>query len=142
MKLFKYFMLGILFWVVVDFTTVYFPDHPLWEENMPGVWVVYFGYPLIFSVVFYKWELTGVAPIGIMLSFLVLIEIVIVNNPLLLTFPDLLIGMPIAFAIYMLITYVPKYIVDGECGHRKKEISAYIVVWLISWLFTAINRIN
>jgi len=142
MKILKYFIISVIFWIVVDFTTVYFPDYQIWESNMPGVWVVYLGYPLIFSMVFYKWHLKAIIPIIMMLLFLVLIEVIVVNNPLLLTFPDLLIGIPIAYAIYMLVTYVPKYIVDGEFMRHKYEISTYIVVLLVAWLFTAINRMN
>lgn len=52
-KFTQYFVIAILFWIMVDFTTAFNPDIQDWIRHMPLVWLFYILYPLLFSFLIY-----------------------------------------------------------------------------------------
>ena len=56
---FLYFLLSAIFWFAVDYTTVFNPYYRRWFSYMPDILVIYFGYPLIFTVIIYALRLDG-----------------------------------------------------------------------------------
>jgi len=125
-KFWRYYILGVIFWFVLDFTTVYIPDFKEWFSVMPGVFILYFGYPLLFSFVFYKWKLNWKFSFLLMIISICIVEILIVKN-------DFLIYIW-AIPVYTIITYVPKWWIDGELKKHKAIITVCILFWIfIIW---------
>ena len=135
-----YFLLGAIFWVTVDFTTAFAPNVGRWVSYMPTILVFYFGSPLLFAFLIYRKGWSDRALLGPMLALLVLVEIVFSHNALLYTFPLLLIFLPVALAIYALITYVPRWIVDGRLAQRRGTTLLLVLVWLVVAVLSTSSR--
>jgi len=60
-----------------------------------------------------------------------IIEVVLTNNALLYTFPIMLIMNPIAVAIYSVVTFIAKWLVEGEIRRRTKMIFLLVAVWVV-----------
>ena len=132
-KLLKYFIIGIIFWFVVDFTTTEAIRNPCfyYSTYMPTLLIFYIGYPLIFSFLIYKFNFIGKKLFIAALIGAFIVEVVFTHNPLLITFPLMLIGIPVAVSIYSFITYVPKWIVDGEIKNNKCKLVIMVTVYLL-----------
>ena len=101
----RYFVIGIIFWLIVEWTTVFNPDYQRWLSYMPEIWLIYVGYPLLFAFLIYRKKLSNT---NIFIATLVgafIVEVVFTGNELLYTFPIMLIGMPFAISIYSFITF-------------------------------------
>jgi hypothetical protein len=109
-----YFLLGVLLWTVVDwgtaggFRTAYF------EKYMPALLLFYLGFPLIFSVLIFRFHWSGRPLFFATLATIFLVEVVVTRNPLLLTFPALLWGIPLSILVYVPLVYFPLWAVRGE----------------------------
>ncbi|MBI9050990.1 MAG: hypothetical protein JEZ00_16330 [Anaerolineaceae bacterium] len=130
-KFIKYFLLGTLFWVIVDYTTVFNPDFPRWVAHMPLVWVFYLGYPLLFAWLIYKQNFAGKKLFFSMIIATVFCELIAFQNTLLYTFPIMLIMIPLAVCIYTLITYVPMWLVNGKLKQHWRLSLFLTIVWLL-----------
>lgn len=128
---YRYFILGAVFWVTVDFTTAFCPDVQRWISYMPDIWLFYFGYPLLFGNLIYKKHLKDNKLVLAMLSAAFLIEVILSHNALLYTFPIMLVMIPIAVCIYGFITFVPVWLVEKRLIENKKKIVLLTLVWII-----------
>jgi len=130
-KLYLYLLTGILFWVVVDYTTAFNPDFRRWLSYMPDIWLYYIGYPILFSILIYQFGLRRRKLLGAVLFMTLFMEIVLFHNTLLTTFPILLIMIPIAFLIYGFITYMPYWIVEGTLKKNRVWVILFIFNWFV-----------
>ena len=114
----KYALTGMIAWVVVDFTTAFNPDVQRWIRHMPLIWVFYICYPVLFAHLIYRrrWSDRNIAYAMLVSAFV--IEVILSNNALLYTFPMMLVMNPIAAAIYGVVTFIPKWLVEGEIRER------------------------
>jgi len=138
----KYFIIGVFFWVVVDYTTAFNPDFQEWVDHMPLIWSFYIGYPLLFSFLIYKkqWNTRKIFYSMIIVAFI--IEVILSNNVLLYTFPIMLIMIPIAVSIYSFITFIPKWIVEKKIIENRKKLIILVIVWATVSILSFITRNN
>ena len=136
----KYLLLGILTWVIVDFTTAFNPDVQRWIDHMPLIWGFYIGYPLVFAHLIYRKQWDGRKLFYAMLIGAFTVEIIFSNNSLLYTFPLMLIMNPIAVAIYTIVTYLPKWIVEGSLKQNRKTIIIIVITYLIVAILNYANN--
>ena len=131
-KILKYFLLGILFWIIVDFTTTEAIRNPVkyYSTYMPALLIFYIGYPLVFSFLIYKFNFIGKKLFIAALIGAFVVEVIFTHNPLLITFPLMLIGIPAAVSIYSLITFAPKWIVNRELKKNKWKLIIMVIVYL------------
>jgi len=138
----KYFIIGVFFWVVVDYTTAFNPDFQRWVAHMPEIWLFYTGYPLLFAYLIYKkqWNTRKIFYSMIIAAFI--IEVILSNNTLLYTFPIMLIMIPIAVSIYSFITFTPKWIVEKKIIENRKKLIILVIVWATVSILSFITRSN
>lgn len=141
-RFWRYLMLAMLFWVVVDFTTAFNPDVRSWIAHMPLIWVFYVGYPALFGMLIYRRGWTDAKLVLAMVAMAFLVEIVFSRNALLYTFPIMLVMIPVALCIYSFITLVPKWIVEGRLKENWKKTALLAVVWVIVSLLSFQTRVN
>jgi hypothetical protein len=127
----KYLIIAVLFWILVDFTTAFNPDFQRWINHMPLIWAFYIGYPLVFAFLIYKKGFEGRKLFYSMLIGIFVVEIVLSNNALLYTFPIMLIMIPLALCIYSFITYTPKWVVEKRLKIERKKLVLLLLVWII-----------
>jgi len=138
----KYALTGMIAWVVVDFTTAFNPDVQRWIRHMPLIWAFYIGYPLLFAYLIYRrrWSDRKIAYAMLVSAFV--IEVVLSDNALLFTFPMMLVMNPIAAAIYGVVTFIPKWLVEGEIRERKKTALLLIAVWIAVSIMNYATNVN
>ncbi len=71
-----------------------------------------------------------------------IIEVVLSNNALLYTFPIMLIMNPVAVAIYSTVTFIPKWLVEGEIRRRTKMIFLLVAVWVVVSILNYVTNVN
>ena len=91
----------------------------------------YIGYPLRFAFLIYKRRWSDGRITSVMLVSAFVIEVVLSDNALLYTFPIMLVMNPVAVAIYSLVTFVPKWLVEGEIRKRTKTTVLLVAVWIV-----------
>ena len=138
----KYVFTSIIAWVVVDFTTAFNPDIQRWIRHMPLIWAFYIGYPLLFAFLIYKRRWSDRKIVSAMLVSAFIIEVVLSNNALLYTFPIMLIMNPIAAAIYSTVTFIPKWLVEGEIRRRTKMIFLLVAVWVVVSILNLVTNVD
>ena len=136
----RYLYAGVVTWVVVDYTTAFNPDVQRWLDHMPLIWAFYIGYPLVFAHLIYnrRWSERSVFLAMIAGGFFV--EIVCSNNSLLYTYPIMLIMIPVALAIYGVVTFVPKWVVDGELKARWRTAALLLAVYTVVAVLNYFNK--
>jgi len=127
----RYFFTAVLFWIVVDFTTAFNPNVQDWIRHMPLICAFYVGYPALFTTLIYRRGWTGRKLFTAMLCGTVVMELVLFHNVLLVTFPIMLIMIPLALAIYSFITYGPKWIAEGTLAAHRKQMILLTLIWLM-----------
>jgi hypothetical protein len=138
----KYTFTGMIAWVVVDFTTAFNPDVQRWIRHMPLIWAFYIGYPLLFAYLIYRrrWSDRKIAYAMLVSAFV--IEVILSSNALLYTFPMMLVMNPIAAAIYGVVTFIPKWLVEGEIRERKKTVLLLVAVWIVVSIMNYATNVN
>ena len=138
----KYTFTSMIAWVVVDFTTAFNPDVQRWIRHMPLIWAFYIGYPLLFAYLIYRrrWSDRKIAYAMLVSAFT--IEVVLSNNALLYTFPMMLVMNPIAAAIYGVVTFIPKWLVEGEIRERKRTVLLLVAVWIVVSIMNYATNVN
>jgi hypothetical protein len=138
----NYALTGMIAWVVVDFTTAFNPDVQRWIQHMPLIWAFYIGYPLLFAYLIYRkrWSDRKIAYAMLVSAFV--IEVVLSDNALLYTFPMMLVMNPIASAIYGVVTFIPKWLVEGEIRERKKIVLLLVAVWIVVSILNYATNVN
>ena len=138
----KYTLTGMIAWVVVDFTTAFNPDVQRWIRHMPLIWAFYIGYPLLFAYLIYrrKWSDRKIAYAMLVSAFT--IEVVLSDNALLYTFPMMLVMNLVAAAIYGVVTFIPKLLVEGEIRERQKAVLLLVAVWIVVSIMNYATNVN
>jgi hypothetical protein len=138
----KYVFTGTIAWVVVDFTTAFNPDVQRWIRHMPLIWAFYIGYPLLFAYLIYKRRWSDRKITYAMLVSAFVIEVVLSDNALLYTFPIMLVMNPVAVAIYGVVTFIPKWLVEGEIRKRTKTTFLLLAVWVVVSILNYLTNVN
>ena len=127
----KYLLASVATWVVVDFTTAFNPDIQRWLNHMPLIWAFYFGYPLVFAHLIYNRRWSDRSIFLAMIAGGFFVEIICSNNSLLYTYPIMLVMFPVALAIYGVVTFIPKWMVDGELKARWRTVALHLAVYVV-----------
>lgn len=124
-------MLGVIFWLVVEWTTAFQPDFQRWLSYMPVIWLFYISYPLIFAYLIYKreWNNKRIFITTLVAAFIV--EIVFTHNALLYTFPIMLLAIPVTVSIYSLLTFGPYWIIEEKIQENKWKSVIMTIVWIL-----------
>jgi hypothetical protein len=138
----KYLLSGVAIWVLVDYTTAFNPDTARWIQHMPDIWIFYIGYPLILAYLIYlrSWNYKQLFSSMLVMAFI--IEVILSKNSLLYTFPIMLIMIPIAIAIYSLVTFVPKWFAGNEVTRNRVAVVILLVIWIIVSILNYVTNIN
>ncbi len=135
-KSWQYFFLGFLLWVLVDFGTaggfriVYF------EKYGATLLLFYIGYPLTFSLLVFKLQWNERRLFFATLAAIFVVEVLFTRNPWVMTFPALLVGIPLAIMVYAPLTYFPLWFVRKEMGKHMALITGLVIVELIVMMLT------
>jgi hypothetical protein len=138
----KYAVISIIMWALVDFSTTPAIRNPAlyYSTYMPALLIFYMGFPALFALMIYKYGVAGWRLFAATLAGAFLVEVVFVHNMLLLTFPAMLFAIPFAVSIYSLITYAPKWIVDGTVMENKWKLALMLAVWAFIALVTIAGK--
>jgi len=138
----KYILLGIVFWAVVDFTTTGAIRNPAgyYLTYMPALLIFYIGYPLIFSLLIYKFRLSNRWLFLAALVGAFVVEVVFTQNALLFTFPIMLLAIPLAVSIYSFLTFVPKWIIEKNIKDKKWKTIVLTAIWVLLSIITFISN--
>ncbi len=138
----RYFLIAVLAWGIVDFTTTPAIAHPgaYYGKYMPALLVFYIGYPLVFSALRYRFGLGARGLFLAMIAGIVLVEIVFTHNLLLLTFPICLLAIPISLGHYGMVTFMPLWIAERTAGQNKKWVVATVTLWGIGVLLNILTQ--
>jgi len=129
-----YILCGFILWVIIDqgtaggFRLSYFRDHG------PLLLAFYLGFPIAFAYLIFRrhwagWKLFLATAVAI-----ILVEGVLTRNPLILSFPQMLVGIPLAICVYAPLTYFPLWIVNGEMG-KHTAVVAFLSVVVLAVMF-------
>ncbi len=131
-----YFLLGVLLWVIVDWGTAGgFRPAYLEKFGLPLL-VFYIGCPAVFTALIFVFHWGDGLLFAATLATIFVVEVVFTGNPLLMSFPQLLIGIPLSIMVYAPLTFFPLWIVRGEAGRRKGIMLSLAGVELIVMILT------
>lgn len=138
----KYFVIAVLAWAMVDFTTTAAIGHPraYYSSFMPALLLFYIGYPLTFSALIYKFRLTSTALFLAMIVGIVVVEVVFTHNMLLLTWPVCLLAIPISLGHYAMVTFMPLWIAEGTMKENRKWVIATLGLWALGVLLNVLTQ--
>jgi hypothetical protein len=115
----KYFLICVLLWVIVDWGTAGGFRPAYFEKFGFSLLVFYIGYPAVFSILVFVFHWGEGLLFAATLAAIFIIEVVFTGNPLLTLFPQLLFGIPLSIMVYAPLTYFPLWIVRREAGRHK-----------------------
>ena len=139
----KYFLIAVVAWFIVDFTTTSaIADLGYYTIYMPGILLFYFGYPLIFSLLIYKFKLKEKGLFISMLIGIFVVEIVFTGNALFLQFPLVILLIPISLAYYSMVTFVPYWIVKNKIKKYKGWFKATLIIYIIGSVLNLITQLK
>lgn len=141
-KFWKYFLLAVLAWVLMEITTAMSFDFQRWFTYWPGIWLIYLGFPSIFTFLIYKRNFGEWKLFLAMIIEIFIVEIVFTRNALLHTFPIMLIMIPIAICIYAFITYIPLWFVENKLKENKWKIGILVIVWVIVTILAYASKLE
>ena len=138
----RYFLLAVLAWVIVDFTTTAAIGNPLayYSKYMPALLIFYVGYPLVFSTLIYKFRLGSRGLLLAMIAGIFLVEVVLTHNMLLVTPPICLLAIPIGLGHYGMVTFMPLWIAERTLGRNRKWAAAILAVWAVGVLLNILTQ--
>jgi hypothetical protein len=139
-KSWQYFFLGVLLWVLVDFGTAGGFRIAYFQTYGPTLLLFYIGYPLLFSIFIFKLKWSERQLFMATLAAIFIVEVLFTRNPLVMTFPALLLGIPLAIMVYAPLTYFPLWFVRNEMGRHKKLSIALVIVELIVMALTTFGH--
>lgn len=130
-KLLKYVLLYIITYFIVDFTTGFNWSVKYWL-SLNGPLVMLILYPitgLLFYYLIYKKKLKEWKIFLATMAYAIFIEVLVLKNPLLTTFPAVIGGIVLAADFYGLIVFLPKWMVDKTASKHKKLLTVMIAIW-------------
>ncbi len=131
----QYFFLGVFLSVFVDFGTAGGFRISYFEKYGPTLLLFYIGYPLIFKL---HWDERRLFLVTLAAIFV--IEVLFTRNPLVMTFPALLLGIPLAIMVYAPLTYFPLWFVRKETGKHRILVTVLISVELVVMVLTTFGH--
>lgn len=136
----QYFFLGVLLWALVDFGTAGGFRISYFQTYGPTLLLFYIGYPWIFSILIFKlhWNERRLFLATLLAIFVV--EVLFTRNPLVMTFPAMLLGIPLAILVYTPLTYFPLWLVRKEMTQHRILITGLIIVELIVMMLTTFGN--
>jgi hypothetical protein len=123
-----YFLLCLALWVVVDWGTAGGFGLSYFATYMPALLVFYVGYPLVFTYLVFGRRLGAGALLAATVVAILIVEALFVHNPWVMAFPMLLVGIPLALAVYAPLTFFPLWAVRGEMGRHRRTVVALCCV--------------
>lgn len=135
----QYFLLGVFLWTLIDFGTAGGFRWSYFQTYGFTLLLFYIVFPLIFTILIFKFHWGGTALFLATLVTIFLVEVIFTGNPLLTTFPALLAGIPLAIVVYVPLTYFPLWIVRGEMGRHKLVAGACTFVIVVIVLLTTLG---
>ena len=141
-NLIKYIIAGILLWIIVDFSTAGGFRMSYFEKYGPTLLVFYLGYPIVFAFLIFKLKFTEFQLLLATLVAIFIVEVVFTRNPLLMTFPAFIIGIPLAVLVYAPLTYFPLWWIRGGLLKHKKAIIFLSIVELCVICLTAFGGLQ
>jgi hypothetical protein len=138
----QYILLGIVLWILVDWGTAGGFRFTYIEKYGPTLLLFYLGYPIVFSVLVFKlnWSERRLFIATIIAIFI--IEVIFTRNPLIITYPALILGIPLAIIVYSPLTYFPLWIVRKELFKHKILIIVMLIVELFIIFLTTFGKTN
>lgn len=138
----QYFILAVLAWLIVDFTTTPAIGNPAayYSKYMPALLLFYFGYPAVFSSLIYKLRLGTTGLFLAMIVGIVVVEIVFTHNMLLLTFPICLLAIPIALAHYGMVTFMPLWVAEARIREKRKWVIATVAGYAVGVILNVLTQ--
>jgi hypothetical protein len=113
----------MVFWVIVDWGTAGGFRLTYFEKNGPTLLLFYIGYPLVFSILIFKFHWNEKRLFLATLGAIFIIEAVFTRNPLVITFPAMMLGIPLAIMVYAPLTFFPLWI-------ARKEVNSHWILML------------
>lgn len=140
-KFWNYFIFSVCFWFIVDFTTTQAIKNPgvYYSTYMPTILIFYLGFPLVFSYLIYTKEVSNKGIFIAMCIGIIIVEILFTNNPLFYTFPLVILAVFVSICIYGFLTFVPKWIVDGEIKANKGKMLFLSIIWILISFLTLVG---
>ncbi len=123
---FRYCFICFLLWVLVDLGTAGGFRLSYFAKYGPALLIFYLGYPLVFTFLIYRAHWGERRLFLATLAAIFVVEVVFTGNPLVMTFPACLVGIPLAILIYAPLTYFPLWYVRKEIGSHKT-----VVIFLV-----------
>jgi hypothetical protein len=138
----RYFVLAVLAWLFVDFTTTEAVGNPraYYSKYMPALLLFYLGYPLAFSLLIYKFRLGNQGLFLAMLGGIVVVEILFVQNPLLYTLPICLLAIPISLGHYAMVTFMPRWLAERTLRAHTKWAAAILSLWAVGTFLNLLTQ--
>ena len=132
----QYILIGFILWVIVDLGTAGGFRLDYFREHGPLLLAFYLGFPVAFSYLIFGCRWSGWKLLMATFVAMFVVEGAFTRNPFVLSFPLLLIGVPLAVCVYAPLTYFPVWIVRGEMGKHKVIVAALSTVVLVVILLT------
>ncbi len=139
-KSWQYFFLGILLWLLVDFGTAGGFRVAYFEKYGETLLLFYLGYPLLFSVLIFRLQWSERRLFFATLAAIFIVEVLFTRNSWVMTFPALLVGIPLAIMVYAPLTYFPLWFVRNELGKHRILITGLIIVEFIVMMLTTFGK--
>lgn len=136
-KALRYVIYGFVLWVIVDFGTAGGFRLSYLTSHGPLLLFFYLGFPLAFAYLIFRRHWAGFRLFLATAVAVILVEGIFTGNPFVLSFPLMLIGIPLALCIYAPLTYFPLWMVNREMGkHKALVIILSLVVLIVMFLTT------
>ena len=133
----RYIIYGFILWVIVDLGTAGGFRFTYFSAHGPLLLFFYLGFPIAFAYLIFQRHWTGVKLFLATAAAIILVEGVFTGNPFVLSFPLMLVGIPLAICIYAPLTYFPLWIVNREMGkHKAVAVILSLVVVAVMFLTT------
>jgi hypothetical protein len=123
-KAFRYVLYGFILWVMIDLGTAGGFRMSYFRVHGPLLLLFYLGFPAAFAYLIFQRSWSGWKLFLATAVTIILVEGVFTGNPFILSFPLMLVGIPLALCVYSPLTYFPLWIVNQEMGkHRAIRLS-------------------
>jgi len=136
----RYLLLGFLLWCLVDFGTAGGFRIAYFKTYGPTLLLFYLGYPLVFTALIFRFHWSQKRLFIATLVGIFLVEAVFARNPLVTTFPALILGIPLAILVYAPLTYFPLWIVRREIARRRALAVGLTIVELVIMMLTTFGQ--
>jgi hypothetical protein len=138
----QYFLLGVLLWILVDFGTAGGFQLAYFQEYGATLLLFYLGFPLIFTLLIFRFNWNETRLFFATLIAIFIVEVLFTRNPLVMSYPSLLWGIPLAILIYLPLTYFPLWFVRKEIGRHRFLVIGLSLVEVLVMLLTTFGNTN